>query len=31
MTSYFRTEEEVSNFYEKNNIPYCNDAIRNAN
>lgn len=31
MTHYFRTEEEVRNFYEKNNIPYCNDAIRNAN
>ena len=31
MTYYFKTEEEVRDFYEKNDIPYCNDAIRNAN
>lgn len=31
MTYYFRTEEEVRDFYEKNKIPYCDDAIRNAN
>jgi hypothetical protein len=31
MTHYFRTEEEVRDFYEKNDIPYCNEAIRNAN
>lgn len=31
MTYYFRTEEEVRDFYEKSKSPYCNDAIRNAN
>ena len=31
MTYYFKTEEEVRDFYEKNDIPYCNEAIRNAN
>ena len=31
MTHYFRTEEEIRDFYEKNDIPYCNNAIRNAN
>lgn len=31
MKYYFKTEEEVRDFYEKNDIPYCNDAIRNAN
>ena len=31
MTYYFKTEEEVRDFYDKNKIPYCNEAIRNAN
>lgn len=31
MKYYFKTEEEVRNFYEKNGIPYCDNAIRNAN